>query len=477
MQITNPTAILNLMGLKSVATLGLKDGQQLSARVVSVDSQNALFNIRGEQVSLKLPENPLPLTPGTTVVFEVKQNSEGQLELHPLPTTTANSENAPQAAATASTTVADSGSASEMTGNVVDTLPSFETVGTDTAATTNTAAKGQPVMHQALESSGLMPTAENLKSLENLMSRLQLEQGIIATPKTAAFMIAKELPPTSGGYLLGWLQSNEPVREQMWNLFERAGMLNGQEIPQMNQESEQLAELISKAFINDNEAVKAELSKLLETEISGTNKELMQPKTAESSERPLQTAVSKEPLPEISKFISKLLNDPKNPVIVAGQDKAVLEQRDLQRLGEVLTDRSTWANLPDAKTADVNNNKTIMYNDIAFLVREPNGEVRECVVHWEKENEKSNSAVSKRPEILRMVVPTENMGDLQMELRFNDGRISLALLADETDVCEYLRAHESGFAAVIGKELALRVDCSPQKTKDKSVEGSFDIWL
>lgn len=424
-----------------LAVGSLKNGSMVLGKIVNIQDQEALLEISGDLIRAKVEGTMLPT--GSVFLFKVKAGSDSRIELKIMAELT------------------------EASGKQQAALPL------------------QQLLGQALEVQGMPATSANLKALNTLLSDLHVKFQSPPDLTAAAFLLAHDLPVTPGGYLIAWLQSGSKLRETLWNLLDQAGMINHQGLPALDQPQSELYQALLKLLFPATEGSGKFLTNTLpqDTVLSKTHnsdldldedatKDTSLFKTTTSdlplaknltSDSPLsRTAPPDSPLAKTLPRDSSLINDKTE----LGQLR--LPQEELQKLGELLVNRSSWSPLPKQ-----NEGTSTYYNVCAFLISDPGGQLRECVVHWEKTF--TGVELEQSEEIIRVTIPTQNLGKVAMELRLGTQGARLNLLVGSKKVCRYLQEQESGFKAMFGAKLKLQVALEP--VMEENIPGGVDLWI
>lgn len=197
---STPSSVLIQPGeINRDSAILFKDGQTILAKVVHSSPEEVVLDVGGHTVQAKV-EGTAPAT-GAVVLFGVRFVENGRIEL-------------------------------QIQANAEEGLAA------------NPDLFGSQLLVAALRERGFAVTSENLRLLNQILSDCQMKYNLSPEPKLAAFLMAHDLPVTSGTFLLSWLQQDGRVRDHLWNLLERSGLLDSQFMAKLGDSPETLLKFL-----------------------------------------------------------------------------------------------------------------------------------------------------------------------------------------------------------------------------------------
>jgi hypothetical protein len=270
----------------------------------------------------------------------------------------------------------------------------------------------------ALKESGLNDSAPNIEKVANLLKAFESRYQQLPAPRVFTFLLGKNWPVTPGTLLLSWLYHDRELRETLWNFMDRS------------------------PWVRHNPAL---LPKILDlgTELSDWAEPGVDP---DEPIMPPNATQGREPqTPDKTRY---------RPAEI-GKLKAVLEQSlRLEKAGN-------GRNRLDGAEAPV-----------PFLVRTPEKKLREYIVKWQEKSRETGRGAPE--EVVRLVIPTENMGNitLQMLLSSKKTRIGLKVMSDP--VQNYITRHLSDLRKAVGPEAQIAVSIAATQS---DTESRMDVWM
>jgi hypothetical protein len=395
--------------------LGLKDGQKIIGRIVGSGQGEVLLQLAGKTVVAKLEGEPVPQ--GSLLLLGVSLPQGDRIELKVM-------ENLSQPAG----------------GGTDIRLP-------DSAGDPQFRA----LISAALKEFGLNDSASNIEKVVSVIKEFESQYQLLLAPKVFTFLLGKNWPVTPGTVLFSWLYQDEELRGVLWNLLNRS--LWVRDNPALLSKVFDLGEE-APAFPTPDVNPASELSGPDELVTVQTGKEggsggtsptvpsetgVLQPSQVLSEGQELQNPENKSEysLAEIEKF------------------KTVLEQS--LRLEQAGNEKN-----------QINGGETI----IPFLVRTPKNTLREYIVKW---NEKSSHTDGgEKEESVRVVIPTENMGDITLQMLLSSKGVRIGLKVMSAPVKNYITRHLSDLRTTVGPEA--RIAVSTVATKSET-ESRMDLWM
>lgn len=186
-----------------------KDGQTILAKVVRSTTEEVVLDVSGHTIQAKL-EGTAP-TAGSVALFGVRFLENGRIEL-------------------------------QIQANVQESRA--------------LSAKffGNQLLANVLREQGLAVTSQNLRLLNQILSDCQMKYDLMPEPKLAAFLMANDLPVTAGTLLFSWLQQDGRVRDHLWNLLARSGLLDSGSMARLGDSPEMLRQFFQQLRLESSEA-------------------------------------------------------------------------------------------------------------------------------------------------------------------------------------------------------------------------------
>lgn len=165
-------------GNELVGQLSLKDGQQIVGRLLDSSQQEALLQLAGKTIPVRMEGTQLAA--GTIALFRVSLPANGTVELKVL---------------------------AELNGG--ETVAKFRELTADPRLLS--------AVYAALQEYGLPVSTENIATI--LANRSVFDNLLLQPlePQVLAFLLKQQLPLTKGNILLAWLYRDRELRNYLWN--------------------------------------------------------------------------------------------------------------------------------------------------------------------------------------------------------------------------------------------------------------------
>ncbi len=455
--------------MASVDELNLRDGQKIIGKVISSSMDEALLELAGHGLRAKIEGAP-EVQPGAVLKFEVKHDPEGRVVLKVL--SNVQEEN--------------------KTANV-------ETIGNPNLL---------KAISMALTKEGLPVTQANIDKFVQLLQNFQAKYQQSLPPQVLAFITSQKWQVNPETIMTSWLFQDTELRDLLWNLLRKTGTEQS--------DTGILARLILKMSAKPEELqTKLEtLVKQLETLVRYVNENKS---TAGKSQipadglfrQPLVTSDSKLD-PILRQILAKnIQNDPlrqfnsdgnsdtifkslthhtkdqstgpsdfnKTPIInelkqLISKLTESIEPNTFREKIEMLLDRNLALNKAVLQENSINGN----YNLIPILVNDPQNILHEILIKWQEEpSEHKDGRVE---QVLRMNIPTENLGEIHLMLRSGSGGTQINFKVENDSVRKYiLRNLDDLKKSVTSQDVSIKVGIVPKENNFDSNFQGVDLWI
>lgn len=291
------------------------------------------------------------------------------------------------------------------------------------------------VLANVLKEQGLPVTKDNLDTLSRLLSDLHLKSQITPDLKVAAFMVARGLPPSVGAYLIAWLHLDKKLKENLWNKLDEMGLVNKSAVFQLEQDPEELMKALLRFW-----------------------------KESQSSPETNGFAKAAGLLRNNGRMITDL--QPEAEAMIEEFDQEAKER--WKNIADLLSHPATWSE----KNPSGDNASPIGYGAFPFLVRMAGDKIRECVIHWE---EKRETVKSMPEQTVRVVVPTENLGEIELTVTLFARRPPYIRFQVESDEIRQLLTEQMAALRRMTGPL-VRIEIETVMAEAGLPEG-VDVWM
>jgi hypothetical protein len=275
----------------------------------------------------------------------------------------------------------------------------------------------------ALKEFGLNDSAQNIEKLVSVIKAFESQYQQLPDPKVFTFLLGKNWPVTPGTVLFSWLYQDRNLRSILWNLLDRSPWLRSNPLLQPR--------------VLDLGAEPPGPGVNPESELFGPDEPIMEQTSPEVRELPTPGSKTTYSPEEIGKL------------------KTVLEKSLLLAKAENGQDRPAGAEAL-----------------VPFLVRTPERTLREYVVRWkEKSNQTEGGA---KEEAVRLVIPTENMGNITLQMLVSPKRVRIGLKVMSGPVKDHITRNLSDLRTTVGPEAQIAVSIVAAKS---DTESRMDLWM
>ncbi len=456
-----------------VETLNLRDGQRIVGKVISVSADEALLEMAGHSFQAKIEGNP-EVEPGAVLKFLVNYDQQGRVLLRLI--------NNDQPA-----------------GN----LDSPDALGKQTI--------DQKTITTALTREGLPVNQENIENIIRLMQGFENKYEQTLPPSVLAFITAHKWPINPETIMTSWLYQDSELRDLLWNLLrqsdsEQSGtnilarlMLGMSSKPEeVRGKLETLFKQIETImrYLNKNENDSLGSAKENQASTKGlfrqplianfeVNQLLRQPQTkpAPGAEPPQSTSRNHNSDPFVktannqtqsqgantSDFKTSLVNELKQ---LLSKLTSTFGSKELCEKVEVMLDRNLALNKAILQENNINGN----YNLIPFLVNDSQNIIHEVLIKWREEPDEGKQGKSEQ--ILRMNIPTENLGEIHLYLRTGSNGSQITFKVENDSIRKYLLRNLIELRENVNrKDVAINVELEPIENYSDSPILGVDLWI
>jgi hypothetical protein len=375
----------------SLGELGLKDGQNIVGRIISVGVDEVLLQLVGKTISAQLEGKPL--LPGATVLFGVTLAESGKVALKVLTNLT-----------------------QPVTSEAVET-PTLNEAGLKTVIATacrQLGPEGAPVQ---------------VGDIYRDMELFAAKYGKTPPPEVFVWLRGQHWPVTPGTMLAAWLYRDQELRNLIWTRLRW--------IAQLRQQPELLPPVWDRDQIQ------------------------LSPETAQSGELMATSAqvVDGQSYNSAMNSDRQALTDPLLHFEGTAEDKSVWEQ--LQPLlAKSLNLDQTSAN-PTQPAVTI----------VPLLIQTAAALVTELRLKWSAKPKQS--ADPECEELIRMVIPTENMGDILLTVLLSSKKTQINLKVASPAVQEYLTQNLAELHSLMDEPIYIAVGVTPANAG----EAKVDLWM
>jgi hypothetical protein len=451
--------------------LGLKDGQKIIGRIVRSGPEEVWLQLAGKTVVAKL--EGAPLSQGTLVLLGVSLTRGDRIELKVM-------ENlAPPAAGGADTGLSDSSGAAQI----------------------------RSLIAAVLKESGLGDSAQNLERVAGDIKAVVSQYQQILDPKVFTFLLGKNWPVTPGTVLFSWLYQDQELREMLWNLLDRSPWVRNDPalLPKVLDLGAKEFSDASKSGVNPDEPImQPGSSGFSDASEPGVNPDepIMQPGSSGFSDASKSGVNPDESImqPGSSGFLdaSKSGVNPDEPIMQPGSsgfldasepgvkpDESIMQPGSSELREPQTSDKTTYSpaeigKLRAALEQSLRLEKADHQQDrldgaealVPFLVRTPEQKLREYIVKWKEKSRQTGGGA--KEEAVRLVIPTENMGNITVQMLVSSKMVRIGLKVMSDSVRNYITRHLSDLKRTVGPEA--RIAVSTVATKSET-ESRMDLWM
>lgn len=465
-----------------VEVLNLRDGQIIIGKVITASTDEALLEMAGHSFAAKIEGDP-ELESGAVLKFLVNHDQQGRVLL--------------KITSGVQAQEANNSANVELSGKQV-----FD-------------PNLQKAITTALTKEGLPATQENIENFTRLLQSFQSKYQQSLPPQILAFITARKLPVNSETIMTGWVFQDTELRNLLWNALRRTGTeqsgtsvlarsifgmstkpeeiqtkletlvkqlttlirhangdQSGAAIP-VKQGQTAADGLIRQSFLDSNSEFSLLSRQSLTKQSSepalrqfnqdgssapfvkvANNQTLSQTQTAEVSELPKVPIIN-----EIKQLVSKLTES--------------FDPKDLRDKIEVLLDRNLGLNKAILQENSVNGN----YNLIPLLVNDPQNMLHEIMIKWREESSaRKDGSID---QVLRMNIPTENLGEIRLLLRTGSNGTQITFKVDNEAIRKYLVKNLTELKESVNrKDLSINVALEPKENSfNSALNGGVDLWI
>ena len=427
-----------------VEALNLKDGQKIIGKVISASTDEALLEMAGHSFHAKIEGNP-EIESGAVLKFLVNHDPQGRVLLK----------------------------------IITDDQPVNNP---DKLDNSGKQAIAQKAIITALTEEGLPASRENIGNFIRLLQGFENKYQQTLPPQVLAFIIAQKWPVNPETIMTSWLYQDNELRDLLWNLLRHSDSKQSG----ANLLAGLILEMSSKA-----EELPVELETLLkkiETIMRYFNKnESGSPASATkpTSETQLQQSSNRDRNPELS---NKVAHDqtPRQAASTSGFKPPFINEikqlasklistfgpKDLQEKIEVMLDRNLALNKTVLQEDSINGN----YSLIPFLVNDSQNCLHEVLIKWREES--GNGKQGKCDQILRINIPTENLGEIQLYLTTGREGSQITFKVENDLIRKYLLRNLIELKEnVKRKDIIINVALEPKKNHSDSSVSGVDLWI
>ncbi len=261
-------------------------------------------------------------------------------------------------------------------------------------------------------------TKPSIAKLANFLREFGGKYQLEMEPEVVTFLMAQKLPLSSQTILVALLLLDNDLRESLWNRLKK----------QTKQSGATTSELLKNVLplTANTDTIVAKLKSL-------TNWRYHQ---------------NEELLPH---------NSPVNPEMA--QLKDLLEQN-VAFFKEFNGDKESYH-----------------YNLIPLLTESGSGALQECYVHWYQEKNELNQAENKAEELIKITIPTDNMGSISLSLSLTKG-VQLLFEVDSEAVKHYLQQKIEALKAVLDlAKVSVTFKADLPDNNDHKLSKGIDLWV
>jgi hypothetical protein len=251
-------------------------------------------------------------------------------------------------------------------------------------------------------------------------------------PEVLVWLRTQNWPVTSGTILLAWLYRDQQLRNLIWTRLQWIAKLKNQ------------PELLPPVCDGDQYPPQAETTGCQKAIPTGARNALG------NGTRPAL----------VMTHDFQTMPDPLLHSGVAGEDRSVWE--------EVRPLLEQSCNL-DRTTADPSCSEAI----VPFLIRTATGLVGELRLKWSA-RPANGSNPDEREELLRMVIPTEKLGEIRLTVRLTVHKTQINLKVASPEIQAYLQRHLAELKGQLNKDTYIVVGLTPMSNDN---ETKVDLWM
>jgi hypothetical protein len=377
----------------ALGELGLKDGQNIVGRIISMTDHTVLLQLAGKTLTAQLEGRPL--SPGTAALFGVTLAKSGQVELKVLSNLTP----------------------AELT-------PESEAV--------LNSAGNQAALVAACRKLGWAGQAGQLGEIDREIRLFAARHG--QTPPVELFVWLKmqNWPMTPGAILLAWLYRDQELRNLIWTRLRW--------LAQVKQEPE-----------------------------------ILPPVLEPDQSLPVPESPSPAGAADIS--FSRENSGASHPELAAER----LDEADPLLQPQVLREnRSGWEQLRPLLEQSANLGRLVANTDssavtavIPFLIQTSAALVTELRLEWSAESSRQGGS-DEREELVRMVIPTENLGEIHLVLLVGREKTRINLKVASPAVRDYVDRYLAELKSQLNGPSQIGVSLISRPNSD---ETKVDLWM
>lgn len=459
-----------------VEALNLRDSQKIIGKVISTSTDEALLEIAGHSIRAKIEGNP-EIESGAVLKFLVNHDQQGRVLLKVF-------------------------SGVQDGNNTVNELLGKQALDPNL----------QKAINLALAKEGIPVTQENIENYIRLIQSFQSKYQQALPPQVLAFITAQKWQINPETIMTSWLYQDTELRDLLWNLLRQTG--SGQSetgvlarfILEMSSKPEELQarfKTLTKQLdtlirlLNENTAPAdmpagnsrstadslirqplltsdSELDPLLRQLLSKTKSSMeLRQANPDGNTDPIHQSLNKHTKGRTSNP-SEL---PKTPIInelkqLAPKLAETYGSKVLRGKIEVLLERNLALNRAVLQENSINGN----YNLIPLLVNDPQNMLHEILIKWQEESgSRKDGSVD---QVLRMNIPTENLGEIRLLLRTGTNGAQITFKVDNDSIRKYLLKNLTKLKESVKlKDVIINVAIEPKEDSFNSALNGVDLWI
>jgi hypothetical protein len=442
--------------------LGLKDGQKIIGRIIGFEQGEVLLQLAGKTIAAKLEGEPAPQ--GSLVLFGVSILQAERIEL-----------------------------------KVIGNLSQPDESGENTQAPASADdPRIKSLISAALKEFGLTDSPQNIEKIFSSLKAFESKYQQLLDPKVFSFLMEKNLPVTPGTVLFSWLYQDKELRNVLWNLLNRSPWVrdNPALLPKIVDLKGEFPVFQGPGFNPESELLSPDEPITVQTgkEVGSGSESPTVPSGSGQTETKDSSKSSASSPPSPNPAIpgqAKLQPEPLLPLKTHPQDAfktGILRPSQVSSEGQELQNPG---NKSDYGLAEIEKFKTVLEQSlrleqagneknqinggetiIPFLVRTPENTLREYIVKW---NEKSSHTDrGEKLESVRVIIPTENMGDITLQMLVSSKKVRIGLKVTSDPVKNHITQNLGELKAAVGHAAQIAVTTVVTKS---GTEGGMDLWM
>jgi hypothetical protein len=363
---------VNLAGIvktqANLRELGLKDGQKIIGRILSVSADEVWLQLAGKTLAAQLEGQPL--LPGAVVLFRVALAESGKVELKVLTNLT---------------------------------KPATETI-------TPGEADLRTWIATACRQLGWEDGPAQVDQIYRDLQLFTAKYGQTPPPEIFVWLKTQNWPSTPGTILLAWLYQDQELRNLLWTRLRWNAQLKQQPglLPQVWDPAD--SQLFDATLVNEQSA----------------------------------------------------LTDPALPAVSKTESKSVWEQL------QPLLEKSLNLDQDAAASSTATPPPTVL----PFLIQTTAALVTELRIKWSSKPKSGDT--TGREELIRMVIPTENLGDIYLTVLLSTAKTQINFKVASPTIQEYLNRNLDDLKRLMNEHTSIVVGVT---AVNHAAEAKVDLWM